>query len=92
MTADASHDWPACAIFRGGRCTCDQPATAMRAPVVIGYRVSSMTMKWTERGGRGGSGTTWRFEDRRRALARVRRICDQGLKAEIERIVIPEAL
>lgn len=25
LTTGKKHDYPACAVFRGGKCTCDQP-------------------------------------------------------------------
>ncbi|AOS79231.1 hypothetical protein Q5W_09770 [Hydrogenophaga sp. PBC] len=41
MSADDSHDWPACAIFRGGRCTCDRPASAVSEGTASAQRINA---------------------------------------------------
>lgn len=64
----------------------------MSAPVVIGYRVSSMLMKFTCSNGRSGHGTSWNFEKRADALKRMRRDVDAGREVSLSRIVIPESL
>lgn len=31
LTAPPRHDYPACAVFRGGKCTCDEASSARAA-------------------------------------------------------------
>ena len=38
LTAPPRHDYPACAVFRGGKCTCDEGVDDKHAPGVAPTR------------------------------------------------------